>query len=128
MNDLIKKLWPVVAQINDLEAGSSAFRRALRAKTLEFRARIAHNLEGITGEEEIKSAEATALEEILPEAFAVVREAGWRAVQMRHFDVQLSCSRLSLGRNATPSPRETIMRMVSTVSMSTSMFSGTLAR
>ena len=30
-----------------------------------------------------------ALEEILPEAFAVVREAGWRAVQMRHFDVQL---------------------------------------
>ncbi len=29
------------------------------------------------------------LDEILPEAFAVVREAGWRAVQMRHFDVQL---------------------------------------
>ena len=36
-----------------------------------------------------KAAERAALDEILPEAFAVVREAGWRAVQMRHFDVQL---------------------------------------
>ena len=35
------------------------------------------------------AAEREALDEILPEAFAVVREAGWRAVQMRHFDVQL---------------------------------------
>ena len=61
----------------------------LRAKTVEFRARIAHSLEGITDAEEIKKAENAALDEILPEAFAVVREAGWRAVQMRHFDVQL---------------------------------------
>jgi preprotein translocase subunit SecA len=38
---------------------------------------------------EQKTAEKAALEEILPEAFAVVREAGWRAVKMRHFDVQL---------------------------------------
>ncbi len=45
--------------------------------------------EGITDEEELKAAENAALDEILPEAFAVVREAGWRAVQMRHFDVQL---------------------------------------
>jgi preprotein translocase subunit SecA len=37
----------------------------------------------------VKAAAREALEEILPEAFAVVREAGWRAVQMRHFDVQL---------------------------------------
>ncbi len=35
------------------------------------------------------AAEREMLDEILPEAFAVVREAGWRAVQMRHFDVQL---------------------------------------
>ena len=62
----------------------------LRAKTTEFRARIAAALEGITDEEEIRSAaEKQALDEILPEAFAVVREAGWRAVNMRHFDVQL---------------------------------------
>ena len=39
--------------------------------------------------EEQKKAEREALEEILPEAFAVVREAGRRTVQMRHFDVQL---------------------------------------
>ena len=61
----------------------------LRAKTAEFRARIAARLEGITDADEIKQAEKEALDEILPEAFAVVREAGWRAVQMRHFDVQL---------------------------------------
>jgi preprotein translocase subunit SecA len=62
----------------------------LRAKTVEFRARIAAKLEGITDKAgEIKTAERAALDEILPEAFAVVREAGWRAVQMRHFDVQL---------------------------------------
>ena len=87
---LIKKLWPVVATINDLEAGVKALSdEELRAKTVEFRARIAAKLEGITGEDEIKAAEREALDAILPEAFAVVREAGWRAVNMRHFDVQL---------------------------------------
>jgi preprotein translocase subunit SecA len=87
---LIKKLWPVVATINDLEAGIKALTdEQLRAKTVEFRARIAARLEGITGEDELKAAEREALDEILPEAFAVVRETGWRAVNMRHFDVQL---------------------------------------
>jgi len=86
----IKKLWPVVATINDLEAGVKALSdEELRAKTVEFRARIAAKLEGITDAEELKTAERAALDEILPEAFAVVREAGWRAVTMRHFDVQL---------------------------------------
>ena len=47
------------------------------------------SFEGITDPDEIKAAERAALDEILPEAFAVVREAGWRAVKMRHFDVQL---------------------------------------
>src|SRR6185437_6389109 len=61
----------------------------LRAKTAEFRARIAARIEGLTDKVEIKAAEAAALDEVLPEAFAVVREAGWRTVQMRHFDVQL---------------------------------------
>ena len=52
---LIKKLWPVVAQINDLEAATKQLSdEQVRAKTLEFRARIAHNLEGITEAEEIK--------------------------------------------------------------------------
>jgi preprotein translocase subunit SecA len=87
---LIKKLWPVVAQINSLEEGTKLLSdEQLRAKTVEFRTRIAARLEGITDAEQLKTAEHAALEEILPEAFAVVREAGWRAVQMRHFDVQL---------------------------------------
>ena len=61
----------------------------LLAKTAEFKARLAARLEGLTDPEEIKEAEREALDEIMPEAFAVVREAGWRTVKMRHFDVQL---------------------------------------
>jgi preprotein translocase subunit SecA len=87
---LMKKLWPVVARINEFEEGIKLLSdEQLRAKTVEFRARIAASLEGITDADAIKTAERAALDEILPEAFAVVREAGWRAVQMRHFDVQL---------------------------------------
>jgi preprotein translocase subunit SecA len=65
----------------------------LRAKTVEFRQRIAERLKDIPDDaehkDERKAAETEALDEILPEAFAVVREAGWRSVKMRHFDVQL---------------------------------------
>ncbi|MDR3726773.1 MAG: preprotein translocase subunit SecA [Terracidiphilus sp.] len=87
---IVKKLVPVVTTINDLEAGIKPLTdEQLRAKTVEFKARIAAKLEGITGADEIRAAENAALDELLPEAFAVVREAGWRAVQMRHFDVQL---------------------------------------
>ena len=87
---LIKRLMPVVATINALEEDTKRLSDdELRAKTVEFRARIAAQLEGITGAEAIKAAENAALDELLPEAFAVVREAGWRAVEMRHFDVQL---------------------------------------
>ncbi len=87
---LMKKLWPVVQQINDLEEGIKLLTDdQLRAKTIAFRARIAERVKGITDAEELKTAERAALDEILPEVFAVVREAGWRAVQMRHFDVQL---------------------------------------
>ncbi len=87
---IIKKLWPVVATVNDLEPSIKQLTdEQLRAKTAEFRARIAAKLEGITDADELKAAEHAALDELLPEAFAVVREAGWRAVNMRHFDVQL---------------------------------------
>src|SRR6201999_1562288 len=61
----------------------------LRAKTQEFKARIAKAIEGIDDAEARKAAEKQVLDEILPEAFAVVREAGRRAVNMRHFDVQM---------------------------------------
>ena len=89
--------------------------RSCGAKTVEFRERIAERvaerLKGFESPDELKAAgrENDArggcrascggagtrpsgrrlTRRILPEAFAVVREAGWRAVQMRHFDVQL---------------------------------------
>ncbi|MFP5236522.1 MAG: preprotein translocase subunit SecA [Acidobacteriota bacterium] len=86
----VKRLLPVVASINALEPTMQGLSdEQLRAKTAEFKAQVAARLEGITDAEEIKKAERDALDEILPEAFAVVREAGWRVLKMRHFDVQL---------------------------------------
>src|SRR5678815_1819095 len=71
----LKKLRPIVAQVDALEGSIKPLSdEALRGKTAEFRARIAN------GE---------LLDDLLPEAFAVVREAGRRVLNMRHFDVQL---------------------------------------
>jgi preprotein translocase subunit SecA len=87
---LLKRLRPIVITISAMEPETQKLSdEELRAKTAEFKARIAARLDGITEAEEIKTAEREVLDEILPEAFAVVREAGWRAVQTRHFDVQL---------------------------------------
>ena len=71
----LKKLWPAVEQINSLEPLMISLDDAgLRAKTDEFR----------------KSLEAgESIDNILPEAFAVVRETSHRVLNMRHFDVQL---------------------------------------
>jgi preprotein translocase subunit SecA len=90
----IKRLMPMVAVISALEEDTKKLTDdQLREKTAEFRARIAARLEDIPDDaehkDERKAAEREALDEVLPEAFAVVREAGWRTVQMRHFDVQL---------------------------------------
>jgi preprotein translocase subunit SecA len=80
----LKRLWPRVAQINELEASIQALSDAdLRAKTAEFKARVAAAGGGEGG------GCNEALDAILPEAFAVVREAGRRVLNMRHFDVQL---------------------------------------
>ncbi|MFA4992118.1 MAG: preprotein translocase subunit SecA [Candidatus Omnitrophota bacterium] len=71
----LKKLWPLVGRINSFEQGLRGFSDVqLRAKTDEFRGRL-------SGGEK--------LDDILPEAFAVVRETARRTVNMRHFDVQL---------------------------------------
>ena len=87
---LLKRLTPIMHQISAMEPEIKKLSdEELRARTFAFKARIAAKLEGITDADAIKQMEKDALEEILPEAFAVVREAGWRAVQMRHFDVQL---------------------------------------
>ena len=71
----LKRLRPIVAAINEHEpAVSSLTDDQLRDKTGAFRERLSR------GE---------TLDDLLPEAFAVVREAGRRSLQMRHFDVQL---------------------------------------
>ncbi len=86
----VKRLMPIVKQINDFEPTIQALSdEQLRAKTPEFRQRIAAAIAGIEDADERIAAEKAALNDILPEAFAVVREAGKRAVQMRHFDVQM---------------------------------------
>jgi preprotein translocase subunit SecA len=86
----VKRMQPTVAAINALEPEMQRLTQdQLRAKTDEFRARIAARTAGIEDAEERLKAEREALDAILPEAFAVVREAGRRVVNMRHFDVQL---------------------------------------
>ena len=71
----MKRLRPIVEAINALEPSMQALSdEELKRKTVEFKERLA---QGAT------------LDELLPEAFAVVREAGWRVLRMRHFDVQL---------------------------------------
>ncbi|QHN03194.1 preprotein translocase subunit SecA [Granulicella sp. WH15] len=89
----IKRLTPLVEQVNALESSLQGLTDAqLRDKTVEFRARIAKAIEGLdpkTDADAIYKAEQAALDDLLPEAFAVVREAGRRVVGMRHFDVQL---------------------------------------
>lgn len=71
----VKMILPVVEEINSLEAAMEALSDAgLREKSDELRARV-------------KSGEA--LEKVLPEAFALVRETSKRTLHMRHFDVQM---------------------------------------
>ncbi len=71
----LKRLRPLVATINTLEAPLTSLSDSeLRAKTETFKARLA---------------QGESLDDLLPEAFAVVREGGRRVLNMRHFDVQL---------------------------------------
>ena len=71
----LRRMGKVVTRINELEPAMQALDDSqLMAKTPALRQRLAN------GE---------SLDDVLPEAFAVVREAGCRALEMRHFDVQL---------------------------------------
>jgi preprotein translocase subunit SecA len=71
----LKRMSRTVARINDLEAGITDLSdEALRGKTDEFRQRLA---------------DGETMDDLLPEAFAVVREAAKRALGLRHYDVQL---------------------------------------
>ena len=72
---LLKQYGQTVQEVNALEPAIAALSdEELKGKTAELKGRVA------AGEE---------LDAVLPEAFAVVREAGKRALSMRHFDVQL---------------------------------------
>ena len=71
----LKRLRPIVTRVNELESATTSLSDAqLRGRTAELRERAGR------GE---------SLDDLLPEAFAVVREAGRRTLNMRHFDVQL---------------------------------------
>ncbi|HEX7787531.1 MAG TPA: preprotein translocase subunit SecA [Methylomirabilota bacterium] len=71
----VKRMRPIVAEIGALEPALQALSdEALRARTAEFRQRLAAGAD---------------VDDLLPEAFAAVREAARRTVRMRHFDVQL---------------------------------------
>ncbi len=100
----VKRMLPIVAEINALEPEVSALTDdGLRAKTAEFRERLKPVVEaleaakreivpGDEGQSAFKAAKQDlqdALDDLLPEAFAVCREAGKRVLNMRHFDVQL---------------------------------------
>ena len=85
----VKKMMPIVEHINKLEPEMEALTDdQLRAKTQEFKDFLA-NREHSSDLKKDRMLEKKALDEILPEAFAVVREAGKRVLNMRHFDVQL---------------------------------------
>lgn len=71
----LKSIYPIVDRINQLESHIKPLSNAqLQGKTAEFKQRLSN------GE---------SLDQILPEAFAVVREAAWRVIGQRHYDVQL---------------------------------------
>ena len=71
----LKRMWPIVEKINAMEPQMAALSdEQLKGKTEQFRERYQ---------------KGEPLDSILPEAFAVCREAGKRVLGMRHFDVQL---------------------------------------
>jgi preprotein translocase subunit SecA len=81
---------PLVEQVNALESQFAALSDdALRAKTDEFKARVAQAISGIDDEAPKRKAEQDALNELMPEAFAAVREASKRTIGLRHYDVQI---------------------------------------
>ncbi len=85
----LKQLQPAVDFINTLEPEISKLSdEQLRAKTNEFKNTLARRKTSSDPKRD-RELEEEALEDILPEAFAVVREAGKRTLNMRHFDVQL---------------------------------------
>jgi len=107
----VKRLEPVVELVNSLEPAISKLSdEELRAKTDEFRRRVSEKAKQYGGElesaenrlkeavspeerqkakDELRKVRNAVLEDVLPEAFAAVREVAKRTLNMRHFDVQI---------------------------------------
>ncbi|HET8781238.1 MAG TPA: preprotein translocase subunit SecA [Pyrinomonadaceae bacterium] len=86
----LKTIGPMVAEINALEPAMQKLSDdELRGRTAFFKAKVQRELEGITDKDRRKHREKEILDELLPEAFATVREASVRTTGMRHFDVQM---------------------------------------
>jgi preprotein translocase subunit SecA len=85
----IKSLTPLVDKVFSYEdelKGIDA--EALKARSLSLKARVMKDLEGLKGDE-LKVKEKKVLEEVLPEAFALVRESSRRTLKMMHYRVQV---------------------------------------
>ena len=86
----LKSIMPLVEKINSLEPSIKALSDdELRGRTAAFKERVQREVADITDKEERKKRERAILDEFLPEAFAIVREASVRTTGMRHFDVQM---------------------------------------
>ncbi|HEV7377448.1 MAG TPA: preprotein translocase subunit SecA [Pyrinomonadaceae bacterium] len=86
----LKSIQPIINRINELEPSVKKLSDdELRARTAEFKERVARGVADARDHEDRKRREREILDEILPEAFATVREASVRSTGMRHFDVQL---------------------------------------
>ena len=97
----LKRAAPIVERVNGLEPAIQALSdEQLRAKTFEFRQKLDEARQQVIDREKLdpdspegllrlEAVEEERLNELLPEAFAVVREASRRTLAMRHFDVQL---------------------------------------
>ena len=72
---MVKKLWPLVADTNALEP--------------EFKSMSDQDFKGMTAKLRSRLEDGETLDDLLPTAFAAVREAAWRTIGLRHFDVQL---------------------------------------
>ena len=86
----LKSIRPVIEQINAFEAEIQRLSdEQLRERTALFKAQIQDAVKDARDKDDRKYREQEKLNEILPEAFAVVREASKRTTGMRHFDVQM---------------------------------------
>jgi preprotein translocase subunit SecA len=86
----LKAIRPTIARINELEPDIQRLSDdELRARTVAFKAQIAEAVKDARDPDDRKFREQQALMEILPAAFATVREASVRTTGMRHFDVQM---------------------------------------